>query len=152
MICKYECRYLGDNVPVVNILVLCTYFGGVLIRELDALVPVSDDVISRGADLGCFSVVEFERRERRVERADGAFGNARDDVVFFSHVFELGAFQEVQVVDDRSVCEDSLDVVDVAKAEEALEYVGLRLDGLRGGELRGPAADNVDVLFVLFQG
>ena len=115
-------------------------------------MPVSDDVISRGADLGCFSVIEFERHERRVERAYDAFGNDRDDVVFFSHVFELGAFQEVQVVDDRSVCEDSLDVVDVAKAEEVLEYFGLRLDGLRGGELRRLAADDVDGLFVLFQG
>ena len=142
---RRECAS-GEHFSIV------TYLGGVLMSDLDALVPVSDDVISRGADLGCFSVVEFERRERRVERADDAFGNARDDVVFFSHVFELGAFQEVQVVDDRSVWEDSLDVVDEAKAEEALEYVGLRLDGLRGGELRGPAAHDVDGLSVIFQG
>ena len=131
---------------------LCTYLGGVLFCELDALVPASDDVISGGADLGCFSSVEAERRERRVERADDAFRNAREDEVLFSLVIELGAFQERQVVDDRSVCEDILDVVDVAKAEEVIEYVGFRLDGLNGGEQRRSAADDVDGLFVLFQG
>ena len=119
--------------PVANNLVLCTYLGGVLIRELDALVPVSDDVISRGADLGCFSVVEFERRERRVERADDAFGNAHEDVVFFSQVVELGVFQELQVVDEISIFENSCDVVHVMQVEEVLEYVGLHLNGLRGG-------------------
>ena len=126
--------------------------GGVLFCELDARVPVSDDVISRGADLGCFSVVEFERRERRFERADDAFWNAREDKVLFSLVIELGVYQETTVVDDRSVYEDSLDVVDVAKAEEVIEYVGFRLDGLNGGEQRRSAADDVDGLFVLLQG
>ena len=142
---RRECAS-GEHFSIV------TYLGGVLMSDLDALVPVSDDVISRGADLGCFSVVEFERRERRVKRADDAFGNARDDVVFFSHVFELGAFQEVHVVDDCSVWEDSIDVADEANAEEALEYVGFRLDGLGGGELRGSAAHDVDGLSVIFQG
>ena len=79
---RRECAS-GEHFSIV------TYLGGVLMSDLDALVPVSDDVISRGADLGCFSVVEFERRERRVERADDAFGNG------------LAVFHVGQVVDRR---------------------------------------------------
>ena len=56
-----------------------------------------------------------------------------EDVIDFSQVVELGVFQELQVIDDRSVFEDSFDVFHITQAEEFSEDVGLRLDGLRGG-------------------
>ena len=89
---------------------MCTCLGGVLLRERDALVLVAVDVISRRADLGCFSVGSVERHERRVERADDAFGNVYEDVIDLSQVVKLGSFQELQVVDDHSVFEDYFDI------------------------------------------
>ena len=102
-------------------------------RERDALVPVSKDVVSRGADMGCFNIGDVERRERHFERADDDFGDVYEDGIDLSQVFKLGVFQKLQVVDDCSICKYSGNVFLITQGDEFFEDIGLLLDGLRGG-------------------